>query len=82
MNDVYASEAQATVWIKATDGPLHDGPAIEYIVTLANGQPQSYQRTLYEDGDVLDTHSSTETEAVPDYVRHEVEKHMIPKGSW
>lgn len=82
MNEVKHTEAQVTVWYKNSDGALHDGRAIEYVVTLGRGTPLSYQRTVYENGEVVATNSSSDCSEVPQYVRDEVEKHMIPKGSW
>lgn len=83
MTEVASSEAQVTVWLtKDGGGPLHGGRSIEYVVTLADGRPQSYQRTSYEDGEVVTTDSSTNISAVPPYVREEVEKHMTPRGMW
>ena len=84
MTEVFHSNAQVSVWLKheREDNPLHDGRAIEYTITIDNGLPSSWQRTLYEDGSVLATDSSTDVGAVPQYVRDEVEEQMIPKGSW
>jgi hypothetical protein len=80
--DIHNSGAEVTVWGQIGGKPLHDGMAVEYTVTIANGKPQSYQRTLYEDGKVLTTDSSTDVSDVPDYIRAEVEKHMVPRGTW
>jgi len=77
--NVSAEPAQVTVWI--TNNPYQK---IEYIVTVANGKPQSYQRTVYntEHVEVVSTKSSTNVSAVPQYIRDEVEKQLIPKGVW
>jgi hypothetical protein len=84
MTDVFHSNAQVSVWLKGEgeDNPLHGGRAIEYTITIDDGLPSSWQRTLYEDGSVLDTTASTDVGAVPHYVRDEVEEQMIPKGAW
>lgn len=81
--EVRDSVAKATVWLtKDDDVALHDGYAIEYVITLRDGQPERYQRTTYRDGDVYATESSANVKAVPQHVRQEVERHCIPKGSW
>lgn len=81
--DARSTHVRATVWLSEDwSEPLHDGRAIEYVITIADGKPQSYQRTVYEDGAVEGTHSSACTDEVPDYVRDEVNKHLIPQGAW
>jgi hypothetical protein len=79
MTNVVNTEAQVTVWLGHDDKPLHDGRAIEYIVTIEDGKPSLYQRTSYEDGKVLTTTSSTNVYALPPYVRDAVESQMVPK---
>ena len=77
--NVEAEPSQVVVWLTN-----YEHRKIKYVVTIANGTPQSYRRTSYDtsDSSVISTHSSTNVSAVPDYVRDEVERQMIPKGAW
>lgn len=81
--DAHSDVVKATVWLTDdSGGPLHDGRAVEYVVTISHGRPQSYQRTVYQDGTVMTTESSKNTGDVPEHVREQVNKHMMPRGAW
>lgn len=58
--------------------------SICYTITIGNGKPQCYTRTVYntDTNEVVAMKSGTDVYAVPQYVRDEVEQQMIPKGAW
>lgn len=82
MTTVHTSHASVTVWLSNTrSDTLHDGGAIEYVIEIEDGVPTSYTRSTYQNGECVGSHSGHPS-AVPNYIRKEVEQHMVPKGAW